>query len=468
VTPLEGVRELLGSAAKVIFARGYPDEGMPYRVIPSEHLDVVDAGAGVRGWLVTWANPDWLTHLAPVSESRESVDTHFSAGVAPLPGFHSEGWSGIFRGTLRAPESGRYVLALKADSDAFLSVDGVQKIELRQNHHRSVGTVELEWLKGHAYQIEIVYQHGAGEALLQLGWQCPCDLPVSLNSSLREEALQAAKQADAVLYFGGLNHCYDNEGGDRVHLCLPGGQDDLIRELVRANPRTVVTIIAGAPVEMPWANEVPALLYGWYAGMEAGRAFAGLLFGRVNPSGKLPFTIPQSLADTPAFRLNDYNGETCDYREGVFTGYRWYDHAEISPQFPFGHGLGYSTFSIGDLTVREIDEASALCRVSCRVTNVGKCVGQEIVQIYVGKKNPSVPRPQRELKAFRKVSLKPGEQMQVEFLLAKRDFSYWDEPGHSWRLEGGAFEISAGSSSQDIRATECVQLCSKGELVRGH
>lgn len=458
VTPLEGIRELLGVSAKVSFSRGYPDEGMPYRAISSEHLAVIDAGAGVRGWRVTWANPDWLTHLEPVSEHRESVDTRFDAGVAPVPGFNPEGWSGVFRGTLRAPESGRYVLALKADSDAFLSVDGVQKIELRQNHHRSVATVEQEWLRGQAYEIEIVYQHGAGEALLQFGWQRPGDPPVCLNSSLREEAMQAAREADVVLYFGGLNHCYDNEGGDRVHLGLPGGQDDLIRDLVKANPRTAVTIIAGAPVEMPWAGEVPALLYGWYAGMEAGRAFADILFGRVNPSGRLPFTIPQNLADTPAFRLNDYNGETCEYREGVFTGYRWYDHSEILPLYPFGYGLGYSSFSIEDLTVEAIEDGPAACRVSCRLGNVGTRPGRETVQVYVGQKNPSVPRPRRELKAFRKISLEPGKHLQMEFLLTKRDFSYWDEASHDWTLEAGEYEIGVGVSSRDIRASEILAL----------
>jgi beta-glucosidase len=458
VTPLEGIRELLGSLAKVRFARGYPDEGMPYASIATENFEVIDEGAGVRGWQVTWSNPDWITHLAPVQEYRESVNVRFDAGVAPVPGFHIEGWSGTFKGRLRAPESGRFVLALQADSDAFLSVDGVRKIELRQNHYRTVGTVELEWVKGQTCDIEILYHHGAGEAVLNLGWQRPGDPPISANSSLREEALQAAREADVVLYFGGLNHSYDNEGGDRIQLGLPGGQDDLIRDLVAANPRTVVTIIAGAPVEMPWVKEVPALLYGWYAGMEAGRAFADILFGRINPSGKLPFTIPQSLADTPAFRLDDYNGETCEYREGVFTGYRWYDHSEIEPLFPFGHGLGYSEFSITDLWIEEVPSEAALCRVSCLLRNAGKRPGQETVQVYVGHKNPSVPRPLRELKAFRKISLEPGKSQQVEFTLTQRDFSYWDEAAHDWKRESGEYEISVGFSSRDIRISASLRL----------
>jgi beta-glucosidase len=461
VTPLEGIRDLLGASAKVLFARGYPDEGMPYAAVPAENLEVVDAGAGVRGWQVTWKNADWISRVPPVSEFRESVDFSLPSGTVPVPGFHLEGWSGIFKAILRAPESGLFVFALRGDSDALLYVDGVRRIELRQNHHRSICTAVLELQKGQTCEIEIRYEHGAGDALLQFGWQRPGQPPVVLHSSLREEALQAARESDVVLFFGGLNHSYDNEGGDRAHLSLPGGQDDLIRELVKVNPRTVVTMIAGAAVEMPWANDVPALLYGWYAGMEAGRAFANILFGRTNPSGKLPFTIPHCLTDTPAVRLDDYNGETCDYREGIFTGYRWYDHTGIEPLYPFGHGLGYSAFSIMNLKVEEIENGRALCLVSCRLGNLGRRTGRETVQVYVGHLNSPVPRPRRELKAFRKVSLEPGKSVHIEFLLTKRDFSYWDETIHAWKLDGGEYEIGVGVSSRDIRASEAFRLCSK-------
>lgn len=463
ITPLEGVREFVGAKVKVLFARGYPDEGMPYAAVPAEAMEVVDAGTGVRGWQVTWRNVDWISDFPPVSDCREAVDLTFAPGVAPVEGFHAEGWSGMFKGTLRAPETGDFVLALRADSDCFLSVDGERRIELRQNHHRSLGTTTLQLQKGQACEIAIDYRHGAGEALLQLGWQQPSAPPLILSSSLREEALRAARDSDVVLFFGGLNHAYDNEGGDRAHLGLPGGQDDLICDLVQANPRTVVTIIAGAPVEMPWAGEVSALLYGWYAGMEAGRAFADILFGKTNPSGKLPFTIPQSLADTPAFRLSDYNGETCDYREGVFTGYRWYDHSGIEPLYPFGHGLSYSNFSLSDLEVEKFEIESALCLVSCRVNNVGRRSGRETIQVYIGHQKASVPRPPRELKTFRKISLDAGKSMQIEFVLTKRDFSFWDETRQAWKLEDGTFEISIGFSSRDIRATRYLPLSSGGD-----
>lgn len=465
VTPLEGIRQLLGNRAEIRFVRGYPDEGMPYPAIPVEHMEVVETGAGVRGWHVLWQNVPWIKDIAPASETREAASVSFPQGSAPVDGFQTEGWSATFRGMLRAPETGRFTMALRSDSNSSLKVDGVSRIELRQNHHRSIGTCELNLQRGQTCEIEIFYEHGPGEALLQLGWLKPGER-ASLVSSQREEAVQAAKDADVVLFFGGLNHSYDNEGGDRAHLRLPGGQDELIREIVKANPRTVVTLIAGAPVEMPWENEVPAILYGWYAGMEAGQVFADILFGRVNPSGKLPFTMPRSLADTPAVRLNDYNGETCEYREGIFTGYRWYDREGIEPLYPFGHGLGYSPFLLDELEIVKVEgDETMVCRVSCRLRNGGERPGQEVVQLYVGHRNSPVPRPQRELKAFHKVMLAPGKSMRIEFALNRRDFSYWNETEHGWSMDGEGFEISLGVSSRDIRATRVINPFS-GQQVR--
>lgn len=458
LTPLDGIRHVLGGKAEIRFARGYPSDAMPYPAIPAEHMGIVDEGAGVRGWQATWTNAAWIAGVAPVRETRQSIDFLLAQGSVPVEGFHLEAWSASFVGTFRAPESGRYVLALRSDSDSSLTWNGERRIELRQNHHRCVSTCELELQQGQICVAEIAYHHGAGDALLQFGWCRPGET-ILPDTSLREEALLAARDADVVLFFGGLNHLYDNEGGDRSHLRLPGGQDDLVRELVKVNPRTVVTLIAGSPVEMPWRNEAPAILFGWYAGLEAGRVYADILFGRTNPSGKLPFTLPLRLADVPACQLEDYNGETCRYREGIFTGYRWYDRKGIEPLYPFGFGLGYSSFSLESLEIAKMEGGGEnVCRLSCRLRNTGRHPGKETVQVYVGPQNPAMECAVRELKAFRKVYLEPGETSRLEFVLNRRDFSYWNELEHGWKETCRIFEVGVGTSSRDIKLSGTLAL----------
>jgi len=459
ITPLEGIRELLGDGVEVVHAKGYPDSGMPYSSIPAEHMGIVDPGAGVRGWEVTWTNAHWVSTLPPVTETRESAEFQFEDGNVPVEGFHRGVWSAEVRGTLHVPETGTYTLALRADSNAVLRVNGTERLRLQQNHELATAICRVELEAGAACELEVAYEHHAGKALLQLRWARPGE-EVREECSLREEALALAAGADAVLFFGGLNHLYDNEGGDRAHLGLPGKQDELIRDLVRCNPRTAVVLVAGAPVEMPWAEEVPAILHGWYAGLEAGRVFADILFGRVNPSGKLPCTFPKALADTPAVRLDDYRADVCEYKEGIFTGYRWYDREGIEPLFPFGHGLSYASFRLDGLRLEvpggETD--GPLVRVTCRLANTSHVAGKETVQLYVGDSEAPVPRPVRELKGFAKVSLEPGQSRELAFTLNRRDLSFWDATHDGWCFEPGAFEICLGFSSRDLPLRETVRL----------
>jgi len=274
------------------------------------------------------------------------------------------------------------------------------------------------------------------------------------DPTLEARAIAAAKSADLVIYIGGLNHDkgYDCEGQDRTDMRLPFGQDDLISKLVAANPKTVV-VLEGTMVEMdPWLDKVPAVLQAWYPGMEGGNALAALLFGDVNPSGKLPCTIPRRLADSPAQALHAYPGVsgTVTYSEGLLVGYRWYDTREIEPQFPFGFGLSYTTFQYSNLKLVAGGLGGALVTAQFAITNTGSRDGAEVAQLYVHQDNPGLPRPDKELKGFQKITLKPGETQTLSIPLKTNAFAYYDPDKKAWVAEKGTFHILVGGSSRDL------------------
>jgi len=280
-------------------------------------------------------------------------------------------------------------------------------------------------------------------------------------SNLIADAVAAAKSADVVIYVGGLNHHggYDTEGNDRRDLKLPGGQDELIQKIVQANPKTVVVLIGGGAVEMnSWLAKVPAVLYAWYPGMEGGNALARALFGDVNPSGKLPCTFPQRLADSPAHALHAYpvtNGTETNgtevYEEGLLVGYRWFDTKKIKPLFPFGYGLSYTKFKYSHLNLVPAPEVSGLpLTVEFELANTGKRAGAEVAQVYVREVSPSVPRPLKELKGFKKVFLQPGEKQKVSVVLDWNAFAHYDPDQKAWVADKGAYKILVGSSSRDL------------------
>jgi beta-glucosidase len=286
---------------------------------------------------------------------------------------------------------------------------------------------------------------------------------------LADRAVEAARRADAVLFIGGLTHQAgaDDEGVDRRDLLLPAQQDKLIARLVAANPRTAVVLIAGSPVDMTaWIAKTPAVVQAWYGGSEAGHALASVVFGDVSPSGKLPCTFPKTLAGSPAHAAGSarqYPGEGGKvwYDEGLLVGYRWNDAKAVEPLFPFGHGLGYTRFRYAGLQsalTAGADGPSAT--VSLQITNIGEREGAEIVQAYVRPVKPPVPRPDKELKAFAKALLKPGETRTVTFALGPRAFAYYAPDAKAWRVAAGRYELLVGASSRDIRMTGGVEVTS--------
>lgn len=276
---------------------------------------------------------------------------------------------------------------------------------------------------------------------------------------LLQDAVNAAREADYVVFIGGLNKSayQDNESTDRLDITLPYGQDALIEALAEVTPNLVVVNISGSPVAMPWAGKVNAIVQAWYGGSESGHALADVLTGAVNPSGKLPFTMPLCLADGPIKTERQYPGIREEdkewwqeyYDEGIFVGYRWYDTKGIAVQYPFGHGLSYTSFEITDALVKRSGKEF---KAVCTVKNTGKVAGAEVVQLYIADTDASVERPSKELKGFEKVYLQPGESRRVEFPIDSRALSFFDAASHSWVAEPGEFHALIGTSSADIRA----------------
>ena len=279
--------------------------------------------------------------------------------------------------------------------------------------------------------------------------------------ALIAEAVEKAKSADYVVVFGGLNKAdyQDCEGHDRKEYGLPYGQDALVEALVKVNKNVVYVNISGNAVAMPWAAQVPAILQGWFIGSEAGHALADVLSGDVNPSGKLPYTWYQRLEDTGAHALNAFPGvwrpdrQIIDeeYKEGIFVGYRWADMKRIKPLFAFGHGLSYTSFEIGKVTAdKQVVKGNETISFTVSVRNTGKKAGAETVQLYVTDKASTLPRPVKELKAFQKVFLQPGESREVVLTLDKRSLSFFDDRLQQWVAEDGEFEARIGNSSGNI------------------
>ena len=281
------------------------------------------------------------------------------------------------------------------------------------------------------------------------------------QAALIAEAVEKAKEVDYVVIFGGLNKAdyQDCEGHDRKDYALPYGQNELIEAVAKVNPRLIYVNISGNGVEMPWLKKVPAVVQGWFIGSESGEALARILSGDVNPSGRLPFTWYQQLNDCGAHALNTYPGTWREnehiideeYKEGIYVGYRWTDKQKIKPLFAFGHGLSYTSFNIG----RPVASANEITKdeqwsVVIPVTNTGRTAGAEVIQLYINDTKCSVDRPVKELKAFQKVFLQPGETREVTLTIGIDALSFYDETTRLWKAEAGEFNALIGTASDKI------------------
>lgn len=328
--------------------------------------------------------------------------------------------------------------------------EGGGSSELKVKHEISPlqGLIEL-------YGDKITYTQGYAAGRPRYG---KVEQPRVDTDSLYRKALELAADADLVIFVGGLNknHEQDCEAGDRVQYSLPFGQDRLIPELAAINPNLVLVLVSGNAVEMKWVDEVPAIVQAWYLGSEAGHALADVLGGAVSPSGKLPMSFPVKLTDNGAHAFDAlcYPGDSIrvEYKEDILVGYRWHDTKKIPALFPFGHGLSYTTFSYGKATLSSSSlTADGSITVTVPVRNSGDRPGKEVVQLYIGDNKSSLPRPKKELKAFDKIALNPGEEKTVTFTITPDDLKYFDDARHEWVAEPGKFTLYIGASSADIR-----------------
>ncbi len=383
-----------------------------------------------------------------------------------MAGLDPERFGVRFRTTVVPPTDGSYRLGVTAIGRSRVLVDGAVVVDNwtapRPGHTfyawgstEVTGRVELR--AGQPVELVVDCARVGGPFPgIRFGLEPPDDV------DRFTAALGAARAADLVVLVVGSNVEWESEGFDRDSFELPGRQNELIDAVLGVNRNTVVVVNAGAPVSMHWAPHAPALLYAWYPGMAFGEALADVLLGDVAPAGRLPTTFPVRLEDHPAY-LN-YPGEhgQVDYGEGVFVGYRGFDARDTEPLFPFGFGLSTTTFDYGPLRIEASDPTVPSLTVAIDVTNTGTRRGAEVVQCYLADTESTVARPPKELVAFDKVRLDPGEVATVRFTLDRRAFAFWSAPAQDWVVEPGRFDVLVGSSSRDIRATRSWEVAAPG------
>jgi len=440
VSYLEGISNYLGKEVRV----AYVAENAPLEEIVTRTEFFTDPG-GQRGLKGEYFNNDELRGEPSLVRTDEQIAFHWGEASyvdnGPVDHF-SVRWTGYF-----VPHAGDdYKFYVSADDGVRLYVDDQRVIDDWQRHGETLDTYSAHLEGGKAYKIRLEYFEAVGTATARFGI-------AAASRALGKETRALAEKADVVILCMGFDPSSESEGGDRTFR-LPGGQDSFIQQIAEVNKNVVVVLTAGGNIDMTrWIEKVPALLHAWYPGQEGGIALAQILFGEYSPSGKLPASFERRWEDNPTF--NSYypkSGEKrVTYSEGVFLGYRYYDHSKVKPLFPFGFGLSYTTFEYSDLKISPRSASvGAPVTITFSVKNTGSREGAEVTELYVGDSHASVPRPVRELKGFAKVLLKPGETKSVTISLDQRAFSYYDVSTGAWRAEPGDFSILVGSSSSQI------------------
>lgn len=460
ISPLKALQEKLGGEIKLDYAPGCHTNITPQPVKPEYLTPARGEGEGL--WGEYFSGPDFSG--PPVIERVDKKISFWWFQNGPDPRIKSPQFAVRWTGSLTVPAAGDYTFVLASTGESLLYLDermilkNPDQAEGQEGFDSPRSATRVKLAAGRPYQLRIEYRNTAvDEDRAHITFLLGFNPDPEEEKQEIERAAALAEEADVAIVFAGMPEEFETEGTDRPDMELPGRQNELIQAVVRANPNTVVVLNCGAPVTMPWVNEVPAILAAYYPGQEGGNALAGILLGEINPSGKLPVTFPQRLEDTPAY-INYPGTREVLYGEGIFVGYRYYDQRQIEPLFPFGHGLSYTSFAYGPLEAPATFRPGETVRVSVPVTNTGRLAGKEVVQLYIHDRQSSLPRPPKELKAFSKIELAPGETVTVHFELDQRAFSFYDPYKKQWIAEPGEFEILAGSSSRDIRAKTVITL----------
>ncbi len=434
---LDELRTTAGKDVKIHYATaGAAGEPLPVELLTA-------AGATTHGYQATYFNNTKLEGK-PVLTRVEDEIVIFESG-SPAPGVRNEHYSVRWTAKLKAPADGDFTFAFSGDDGFRVLIDGKTVIDQWKLGPPTTRSAKVSLQKGKSYDLQVEYFQEGGEALARFVWQAP-------DKTGYGEALDMAKSSDvAIVCVSTMRK--EGEGSDRPSMDLPDKQAELIRAVAAVNPKTIVIVNNGTPVSMSdWVEKTPAVIEAFLPGQEGGAALAAILFGDVNPSGKLPDTLAAKRSDYPDYDGFPGNNQKIDYKEGIYVGYRHFDKKDISPLFPFGHGLSYTTFGYGNLKLSPpVLQSDGAITVTADVTNTGKRAGEEVVQLYMHDTQPKIDRPVRELKGFSKIALKPGETKSVTLKLTPRDLSYFDVPGKQWKADAGSCEIQLGSSSRDIR-----------------
>lgn len=460
VTPFEGIRNRAGKKIKVDYTPGC----FIYKNLPAPATKTLSTADGRIGLDLSLFNGTECSGAPVYSETTTRVQHGWFH--TSVPNADQESFSMRMEGLFTPEESGIHTLSLSAVGWGKLYLD--DKVIIDHTSDSDMGrqlTVELKLKGGTPHPIKVEY-YWRGEPRWRsvgIGHQ-----PPQPKDSMAD-AVKLAKKADVVVLIAGLNGEWETEGSDRVDMKLPGAQNELIRQVAKANKNTIVVLNVSSAVEMPWIDKVPAVLQLWYDSQEQGNALADILFGDVNPSGKLPTTFPVRLEDNPAF-IN-YPGENrkVRYGEGIFVGYRYYEKKDVAPLFPFGHGLSYTKFKYSNLRLNAKSiKPNETIEVKVDVTNTGKVIGKEIVQLYVRDVKSTFARPEKELKAFEKIELKPKQTKTATFTLDREAFWYFDVVKNAWNTEPGEFEILIGASSRDVHEKQSIILEPEPRASRLH
>jgi beta-glucosidase len=449
VGPLDGITKRARNKITINYVA--EDRSDALTPIPASALTPAGGAAG-SGWSGEYfSNPD-LQGTPLETRTDPVVNFTWTGQPVGIPGIGPDNFSVCWTASLNAPLTGRYHLAFTAAGGCRLYLDGKLIIDHWRPNGPGTQPAEVDLVAGKSYTIRAEYFQFGGAAGAQLQWTLP-------PNDHREEAVAAAKKSDVAIVFVST-YKTEGEGHDRPSMSLPDQQDALVQAIAAVNPRTIVVLNNGNPVDMrPWIDQVPGLLEAWFPGQEGGNAIASILFGDVNPSGKLPTTLGARREDYPDDGNFPGIKHRVSYAEGIYVGYRHFDKEKIAPLFPFGYGLSYTTFAYGPLRLSSPTLApDGKLIVSLPVKNTGSRAGREVVELYLHDPAPKIDKAVRELKGFAKVDLQPGETKTVSLPITPRDLAYFDVPGRQWKADAGDYEIQIGASSRDIRRKATVRL----------
>jgi beta-glucosidase len=453
VSVLQGIQSAAGAGVQV---EDLPD--LSLRASAKSVLQTDDGkGATVQGLTADYFPNAKMT--GPAAAHRIDPEVDFAWGKdSPAPGIDgAAAFSVRWHGTITAPDTGDYVFKAQNDDRLVVYLDDKQILKVSPSRGTDHQEVLMPLEKNRTYQLRVEYLSNGGYADVHFGW-------AKLGYTPDEVSRIAA--ADAVVFAGGLNPAIEHEGVDRAW-DMPPVQMAELRQLLAINPRVIVAINAGGNLGLgDNLDHIPALLWAWYPGQNGNTALARIIFGDLNPSGRLPDTFEKRFEDSPAygnFPGDPANGGSVKLEEGIYVGYRWYDKKKIAPAFPFGFGLSYTTFAFKNAQVQPVGaRADDRFTVSVDVTNTGSREGAEVVQLYVRPPASSVDRPVQELKAFARVDLQPGETKHVTLPLDKHSFATYSEASSSWQVPAGDYTLAIGSSSRNIALTAHAKVMASG------